>query len=72
MFKKLGQLIDAELTGMGLNRRDFRIRWTFRGKRYYYETFSAMWWLLVIVGTAAAAFAVWAWLVMSILAFPEA
>ena len=46
MFKRLGRWVDTELGELGLTRSDFRLRFMFRGKRYYYETFSLPWWIL--------------------------
>lgn len=46
MFKRLGRWIDAELDELDLTRADFRIRFKFRGKRYYYEAFTPPWWIL--------------------------
>ena len=71
MFKALGQWIDKELEICGLSRKDFRISFRIRGRKYYYPAFSPMWWIIVVLGMAAATFGQWAFYVSMILLGPQ-
>lgn len=71
MFKTLGQWIDRELEECGLSRKDLRINFRFRGRKYYYPAFSPVWWILTVLGMAAASFGLWAFCVCMILLGPQ-
>lgn len=48
MFKVVGRKIDRELNYLGLHRKDFRINFWFRGRRWFIETFNPLWWAIRI------------------------
>ena len=44
--ERIGEWIDKDLESCGLTRKDFRIRFKIKGKRYYLETFKLGWWIV--------------------------
>ena len=48
MFKWLGKLADERLEELGLERRDLRYHFGWRGRRYYIPPFNLAWWIVTI------------------------
>jgi hypothetical protein len=63
-------MLDKLLEEMGLTRRDIRIKFKWRGKRYYIPTFNPLWWIICVVEVCFGAFCIWAFCVIMILLAP--
>lgn len=64
VIERIGEYIDQDLEGVGLSRKDFRIRFTFRKKRYYIETFKLGWWIVSALMVFLMSFVFHSWYII--------
>ena len=59
--ERIGEWIDKDLESCGLTRKDFRIRFKIKGKRYYLETFKLGWWIASALMVALGGLCFYSW-----------
>ena len=66
----MNKLVDSWLEDIGLTRKDLRLHFKWKGKRYYIPTFNPLWWLCVVTEASLMAGGMYAFVVLMILLAP--
>ena len=69
-MSKLGRWADEQLYDIGLTRKDLRLHFRWKGKRYYIPTFNPLWWLCMVTYASLMAGSMYAFVVLIILLAP--